>query len=389
MKPDLPALTGLRGVAALWVLAYHVFLITAAARTDAQAWQALVSRGGYFGVDLFFVLSGFVLALNYRAADVGASVRAYSGFLWKRLARIYPVHLATLALFGTVAAVQMAVGAAPQRAPTVQGLLEALVLVQGWEWPLFANPSWNPPSWSLSAEWAAYLAFPGVALVASQLHSRALALALVLLAYAILRWQIDQAGIFGAMPYGMWRIATEFSAGVLLHRVWQLGSAARGVRWDRVALVALPVLVVGASAWETVVGRHRAFEVFPIVCAVVVYSCAAGRGSVTAWLSGPVMQYLGRISFALYMAHGAFLHAADHVLVLRDLAGSPLAARRSPLAAGAAAALVVALSLAAAHLLYTYVEEPARRRMLAAAATSRAPATPHAPPGAEVVGSRP
>ena len=85
-RPELRSLTGLRGVAALWVLWYHA---CDAARTPQFGF------GGYLGVDIFFVLSGFVLAYNY------AGVRlTYAGFLWKRLARIYPVNLVTLAAVG-------------------------------------------------------------------------------------------------------------------------------------------------------------------------------------------------------------------------------------------------------------------------------------------------
>jgi len=78
----LTGLTGLRGLAALWVLGYHAWSIP----------------GGYLGVDLFFALSGFVLALNYGDAALHASPRRYGQFLGKRLVRLYPAHLCALLL---------------------------------------------------------------------------------------------------------------------------------------------------------------------------------------------------------------------------------------------------------------------------------------------------
>src|SRR3546814_14984278 len=87
---DILHLTGLRAVAALMVLSMHLDQIygNVLARYLAPIDQ------GYLGVDVFFVLSGFILSHVY-AAEISA--RTYGVFLWRRFARLYPIHLATLA----------------------------------------------------------------------------------------------------------------------------------------------------------------------------------------------------------------------------------------------------------------------------------------------------
>src|SRR6185437_5078025 len=82
----MPALTGLRGIAAIWVVLFHLF------------WPGIdpVTRTGYLGVDIFFILSGFVLSHVYFCKEEFFTRSGYRRFLLTRLARIYPLHLATL-----------------------------------------------------------------------------------------------------------------------------------------------------------------------------------------------------------------------------------------------------------------------------------------------------
>ena len=98
MTQGIPSLTGLRGIAAAWVLLFHIGL--QARYVDPLIGQVLstVAGGGFLGVDFFFVLSGFVIALNYSGDAAPTSVRSYLHFLKKRLARIYPVHVMVLLL---------------------------------------------------------------------------------------------------------------------------------------------------------------------------------------------------------------------------------------------------------------------------------------------------
>ena len=95
--PDpLPALTGIRGLAAWWVVIYH---FRDHYPDDPSHLFSRVSGHGYLAVDFFFELSGFILALNYLHAFHNLNTRQAFHFLGLRLARIYPLHIFMLALF--------------------------------------------------------------------------------------------------------------------------------------------------------------------------------------------------------------------------------------------------------------------------------------------------
>ena len=169
----LSAHTGLWAVAAAFVMLYHFTL------SAGPAWHGvnLAFRHGNLGVDLFFVLSGFIIQHVYgRKLSGRLSAASYLTFLRYRIARIYPIHLATmlLALGLSLLSSRLAHGAGWRPDFTVAGTLCSLVLVHGW----FNAVAPNQVSWSVSAEWFAYLCYP--ALVVCLARARPLArLALV------------------------------------------------------------------------------------------------------------------------------------------------------------------------------------------------------------------
>src|ERR1051325_8120140 len=97
-------LTALRFFAAYWVVLYHYW------PKLATSWaMPAVLQKGYLGVELFFTLSGFILCHVY-LSSVGDGRFKYGSFLWARLARVYPLHLATLAGMGLMAGAALIAG---------------------------------------------------------------------------------------------------------------------------------------------------------------------------------------------------------------------------------------------------------------------------------------
>lgn len=155
-RRELTDLTACRALFALWVFAYHVNL-----QVEYAHWLgplAPVIAHGYLGVDGFFILSG--LLLTRVDQDIPFSLRGAMRFWGKRLARIYPVHLAVLALLGALFLAGTEAGLTPREPARFSGLalLCHLSLVQGWG--TLNHWAWNYPSWSISTEWAGYLLFP-------------------------------------------------------------------------------------------------------------------------------------------------------------------------------------------------------------------------------------
>ncbi|RYY08441.1 MAG: acyltransferase, partial [Alphaproteobacteria bacterium] len=158
-RPEIKALTSLRGLAAMAVVLQH---FSATAQQNASGWIPSIVPHGYMAVDFFFVLSGFIMSYTYLAAFETAGLRAYGPFLWKRVARIFPLGIAItliIALLGTAAAPFGLTGLF-YRLPPETGLGTLIVInllhLQG----LMPDYNLNDPSWSVSVELGAYLLFP-------------------------------------------------------------------------------------------------------------------------------------------------------------------------------------------------------------------------------------
>jgi len=149
-------LTSLRGLAAILVVLYH-----ASYNVDWPEGHLLklVFSQGFLAVDFFFVLSGFIIAYTYSDRFSEFTWSNYRVFLWKRFARIYPLHLFVMLLFVSITVVIFITGRPPDsRWYPVDGFFFKVLLIDAW-WTGYAT-TWNVPSWSISAEWFVYLTFP-------------------------------------------------------------------------------------------------------------------------------------------------------------------------------------------------------------------------------------
>ncbi|MGZ6027689.1 MAG: acyltransferase family protein, partial [Caulobacteraceae bacterium] len=219
MPEQLKPLTSLRFFAALWVVVYGFWPKLA----GVSGVPSIVDKG-YLGVEVFFTLSGFILCHVYLPQAESGRFR-YGSFLWARLARIYPLHLACLAGIGALGGAALMLGRSiDPNILSLPALWPNLLLVHAWG---FAPVSgWNHPSWSISAEWAAYLAFPAFAWLAMRLAGRprlavVLALAFLFALNAAFErfagFPLTQATIF----WGALRIVPCFAYGCALYLLWR------------------------------------------------------------------------------------------------------------------------------------------------------------------------
>ncbi len=236
---ELKSLTGIRSLAALWVFLYHIKAEIIHALPDI-AWiiEGITGRG-YLGVDLFFTLSGFILAYNYGDAFKKMDLPFYRNFLWLRLARIYPVHLFTLLLFLAAILVAKFAGITltmPEffNAPD---FAKNLFLVQAWSVPV--KPSWNTLSWSVSCEWLAYLTFP-CCLVIFRGRGTAMLITSYLLLATILCNLTEIFSFTSTYSYGVLRIAFEFNIGIISFYLYK-NNFGRWVSWCSIS----SILIIG------------------------------------------------------------------------------------------------------------------------------------------------
>jgi len=371
-KPHLVPLTAVRFFAAFHVVLYH----------NASYLEPLVPgrlenvlHTGYSGGNLFFVLSGCVLAYTYLHPDERSEIDRRR-FWVARFARIYPVYLLSL---GMVAPFVIAHFAA-QDPPAVAALkvgssgFASAALIQAWIPPL--RSIWNAPGWTLSAEAFFYACFPLLVAFLWRLRpGPALAAALgvwglgQLPAIAGLAWLGPGAsGASSVDPIGGGAAAVflrsapifrlhEFVIGILLARVWfplpestsswRLGRGAGSALVWTAAAGLLLVLCFGDRIPRLLV---HAGILDPLYAALIVGLSFCG-GLTARVLSIPTLRLLGEASYGIYI-----LHIPIRIAMLA-LLGESTADRMGPLFFLLYAAVVIGASVAA----FLWLEDPARR----------------------------
>jgi len=358
---QIKALTGLRAVAAVWVVLFHyrgdiVTLVPAAGGASG------LMDSGYLGVDAFFALSGFVLAYNYADAMARWRWSASRDFLRNRVARVWPVHLVTLHLDLVVAAVVGALGVtAGGHRRTPSAYLQSLTMTHDW---FSDRPSFNSPAWSISAEWAAYLLCPLLLLVLARVRRPTTALSVAVAAYAVMMTLF----LLFALPNGnvehagLLRIAAEFTAGLFLFRVYQAD-------WPWLRRLAFPLATTIAVVLLAVPASHHGHYWLAPALGLLVLALARDAGPLGRLLSTRSFVFWGEVSYCLYMSHVLVRPGLVQLADPADLADAPWWQRLLVLTLYAAALAAAAVAL---HL---GVEVPARR-LLRARRAATPPATP-------------
>ena len=315
-KNQLKPLTSLRFFAALWVVLY-----TYVKELNFPVHFALLDKG-YLGVDLFFVLSGFILSYVYLEA-FGEKRFDYAEFITHRLARVYPLHLATL-LFTILmigAAAMKGVELDPSAA-NWSALPAHLLLLQSWG--LASTAAFNHPSWSISAEWFAYMTFPLTAALSWRLRNRpifAVAAAMIFLVVLNLVFRLVMGFnlTHGTFQWGALRIVPSFLFGSALYLAWRAGAVATpGIAAFGAASASL--IVIAASSFGE--ANPLADALIVLALGLMVLSIAGFDSERAGPLSSKILVYLGEISFATYMIYvpwkWVYLKTVHAVLNLGD-----------------------------------------------------------------------
>ncbi len=284
-----------RFLAALGIMVYHYLFF--APGLDGAAGPAFLFRLSPM-LDMFFMISGFLIMIHYhhRIATLGEC----GVFLRRRIARLYPLHLLTLGFFVAI---------------VLAGALGIIQLNDQPRWRLADLPlqllgihawgttdilAFNYPSWSVSAEFMCYLAFPALALLARRLGLAGYAL--VLLAYVALLEALSRAGVFAtghwttADTLGAYRALADFAAGglaamIVMRRPFEVGS-----HWPGFLALALAV-----ASMMTQSGVY--LSLLLVAASIVLIGLSeSGRPESTRALH-PLMA-LTQVSFGIYLWHG-------------------------------------------------------------------------------------
>jgi peptidoglycan/LPS O-acetylase OafA/YrhL len=283
MRQESVALTSIRGFAALWVVAMHFQL--GMADVGYSVWPGL-AHYGYAGVDIFFILSGFILTAVYR----GLEWRGVGAFLTRRVFRVYPMHLAVLAgmlLVWLDAYMRFGVHNDAQQ---LRWLPVCALLLQPF---IYHRLMWNAVSWSISMELVCYLLFP-IAIMRLR-HAALPILVAIILVCGVVEHHLQVYDLYvwgdGAIARGV----IGFGLGMAL----RLASERCPVPSARLASLlewaGLAGIVVSASIGQ---GPY-----IPLFAALLILGLSYERGIVAWGLNARWCLWLGRISFSVYLIH--------------------------------------------------------------------------------------
>ena len=347
----IDALTGIRGIAALWVLVHH--LVTQYPLQDKlPVFVTHIAEKGWLGVDLFFILSGFVIAfVHNKDFKTHIDIHTVKNFLIKRIARIYPVHLVTtLSLIPIYLAAKWSFGySSPIDAFSLNKLLYSLTLTNGFGFQ--DSIGWNAPSWSVSSEFLAYLTFPFLAalFLQKQLSIKA-SLGWIILIFIVttsIGWfQTDKARYIAGWQWVSLRVLSEFMFGIFIFQIYRLNLKAP---FSVLAFIS-SVIIITMSVTNT---ESHWDWIMILSFGLLIYSLTNTQHNISRFLSKNKMIYLGEISYSIYLCHGIIFMILNSAFkkTIPDNNGFMLVF---------SLCIYIITPIIIAHFMYKYVELPAQ-----------------------------
>ena len=355
VKPHYEILNGLRGIAAVVIVAFHVFEAYATSYFDQ------ILNHAYLAVDFFFVLSGFVIGYAY---DDRWNKMSFGNFLKRRIFRLHP-----MVIFGTVLGVILFYFGASTIFPLIRevpwwkmlafAVLGILLIptppsmdIRGWQ----EMYTLDAPIWSLAFEYIANILY---ALFIRKFSKTALSVLVFLSACATIYLTLTKGDVIGGWTFdshhlhiGFTRLMFPFFAGLLLYRMSKLIHIRRAFLWCGLLLVA--VLVVPRIGDTETVWMNGLYESFVIIFVFPLIVFMGASGEVKSKNTLKVCKFLGDISYPLYLVNYPLCYI--HIGWLSDT-------KYTLAEAGWVSAFVFVASISIAWIALKLFDEPVRNRL--------------------------
>ncbi|UTW56179.1 acyltransferase [Kordiimonas sp. SCSIO 12610] len=279
----IKALDGWRGICAILVVLFHF-------SANSHFYDLSIIRHASLFVDFFFVLSGFVMAGNYQQKLLDGM--STPKFMWLRFVRLYPLHIFILLVFFFTELAFMnfvnefsGIGRqAFEGRYSLDAFLANIFLLQGMG--VYDHLTWNGPSWSISTEFYTYL------LLAIFARHRAVFIVFLILTPCLLYDTVEAGSRF----WYILRCIAGFSGGVIVYQIFQKYK----LEANSLMEIAIVVLIVAMTEF---IPSPYSYMLAPFLFAIAVYVFAHEKGIISQYLSTKPLQFLGKISFSVYMVH--------------------------------------------------------------------------------------
>lgn len=319
-RPRLDALTGLRIVGSMHVAMAHLPHLQNDPSISLSLRRCFISHG--MGVPFFFLLSGFVLTYRYHEEFSQPTLKSIGKYYYARLARIWPVHLFTLAL-----AIPLAMN--PAYTLRLDTAIMNVFLVQSWFPFQIQSQSYNGITWTLSIEIFFYLTLPLLLWIFGRIRATPLVLILMIPPLWIVP-AIQSVYLSNyASDWSTYKVAVcplvrlgEFLIGMLMALAFlrsgpkeQKATTRREtIEWTIVEAAALYLVGTMVFFSYRVPLYLRLNGYYTISLAILIMVFARQKGHISAFFASPVPTYLGQISFPFFMVHSIVFVCLDRLV---------------------------------------------------------------------------
>lgn len=367
-KKHYAILDGLRGVAALTVVLFHIFETFSLGDPTKQ-----IINHGYLAVDFFFLLSGYVIGYAY---DDRWGHMSIASFFKRRLIRLHPMIIIGM-LIGAILFYFQDSFFFPKihEVPLWKMLLTLLIGctlipvpvswdIRGWAemHPL------NGPAWSLFFEYIANILY---ALVLRKLPHVVLAILTIIAGGALIWLSIlgERGDVIGGwsldpvqMRIGFTRLLYPFFAGLLLSRITIPGSIPRAFLWSSILLLTVLIFPrLGDATTNWMNGIYDAIMIL-FVFPIIIYIGASGQ--ILHATTAKVAKFLGDISFPIYIIHYPFIYT---FMAWVSKQGSPEVIGKGEhfIPTVIASIITFLVSIGVAYACVKLYDEPVRKKLMA------------------------
>lgn len=291
MKKDIRSLTGIRGIAAVYVMVGHYF--SSGNKVVPNSLVLSFINRGYLSVDLFFILSGFLMCVtsgHYFNNKVDA--KDYLTFLKKRFSRIYPIYFIVLnvsfILFNT---------------DNIKSYISSILLVNV---VLYKYGQILEPIWSLSAEWITYMIFPFLFFLILKFNRKFILIAMPIVAIVILSlisYKVYKLGFYRLLNIvsinGLTKCIADYLIGIVVFLVYSIDFEFKWINSFQIATVLLLIGLLCIPYTDVLI---------VVLMGALVMSISYGKGIINRVLSHPVFYFLRLISYSVYLIHYFFIY---------------------------------------------------------------------------------